>query len=75
MNRSDKWDGYTLGTNIKIISEEESRAMAPDAYLVLPWHFKQNLIEREREYIMDGGSLIFPLPKLTVINKDNIDGE
>lgn len=71
----DKWDGYTLGTNIKIISEEESRAMAPDAYLVLPWHFKQNLIEREREYIMDGGSLIFPLPKLTVINKDNIDGE
>jgi hypothetical protein len=68
----DKWGGYTLGTNIKIISEEESRAMKPDYFLVLPWHFKDSIIRRERDTILSGTGLIFPLPKLEIINKDNI---
>ena len=44
----DKYGAYTLGTNIPIISEAESRAMNPDYYLVLPWHFKEEFIEREK---------------------------
>jgi len=56
----------TPGTNIRIISEEESRNMNPDYYLVLPWHFKEEFIKRETEFISNGGRLIFPLPKLEV---------
>src|ERR1019366_7430661 len=37
----DKYGAHTLGTNIPIISEAESRAMNPDYYLVLPCHFKK----------------------------------
>lgn len=63
----DKYGAYTLGTDIPIISEEESRKMKPDYYLVLPWHFKKEFIEREKETIKNGTKFIFPLPKIEII--------
>ena len=66
----DKYGAYTLGTDIPIISEEESRAMKPDYYLVLPWHFKEEFIERERETVANGTGLIFPLPIIEVITQE-----
>ncbi|MHB8884074.1 MAG: class I SAM-dependent methyltransferase [Methylovirgula sp.] len=71
----DKVGAYTLGTGIRIISEEESRRMRPDYYLVLPWHFKQEFLTRERETIMAGTKMIFPLPEISVITADNLDAE
>jgi len=50
----------------EIISETESRAMKPDYYLVLPWHFRDEFIAREREFIEAGGKLIFPLPEVEI---------
>lgn len=63
----DKYGAYTLGTDIPIISEAESRAMKPDYYLVLPWHFKQEFIEREQETLAQGTSFIFPLPTIEIV--------
>jgi hypothetical protein len=63
----DKYGARTLGTDIPIISEAESRAMKPDYYLVLPWHFKAEFLERERETLARGTSLIFPLPTIEVV--------
>jgi SAM-dependent methyltransferase len=65
----EKFGSYTLGTNIPIISEEESRAMNPDYYLVLPWHFKQEFLEREKEALDKGTGFIFPLPTLDIYKK------
>lgn len=65
----DKYGASTLGTNIPIISEAESRAMNPDYYLVLPWHFKEEFLEREKETLEKGIGLIFPLPKVTIHKK------
>ena len=62
----DKWGAKTLGTNIQIISEEESRKMKPDYYLVLPWHFKNEFIVREKEIIESGTKFIFPMPTLEI---------
>ena len=56
-------------TGIPIISEENSRKMKPDYYLVMPWHFKKEILKREKEFLKQGGKLIFPLPKLHVISK------
>lgn len=56
----------TLGTNIPIISEEVSRAMKPDYYLVLPWHFKKEFIKREKNFLKKGGRFIFPLPNVEI---------
>lgn len=65
----DKWGAKTLGTNIKIISEEESRSMKPDYYLVLPWHFKDEMLIRESETMKNGTKMIFPLPTLEIYPK------
>lgn len=63
----------TLGTDIPIVTEEESRAAKPDYYLVLPWHFKREFLERERDAIMAGTKMIFPLPEVEIVSKDNYD--
>jgi hypothetical protein len=63
----DKWGSRTIRTEIPIISEEESRAMEPDYYLVLPWHFLDEFLERERPYLEKGGRFIVPLPNVRVV--------
>jgi len=63
----DKFGCVTPGTNIPIISESEARAMKPDYFLVLPWHFRAGIIEREREFLANGGKMIFPFPSIEVV--------
>jgi hypothetical protein len=63
----DKFGCYTPGTNIPIISEEEARAMKPDYFLVFPWHFKPSILDREHEFIENGGKFIFPLPEIEIV--------
>lgn len=60
----------TLGTDIPIVSEAESRAQKPDYYLVLPWHFRKEFLQREKETIMAGTKMIFPLPEIEVVSAD-----
>lgn len=62
-----KYGAYTPGSLIPIVSEAEARAMRPDYFLVLPWHFKASIIERERDYLASGGKLIFPLPEIEIV--------
>ena len=62
-----KYNLFTPGTKIKIISENYSRKLKPDYYLVLPWHFKREILIREKKIREKGTKLIFPLPKMHVI--------
>ncbi len=62
-----KFGCFTPGTNIPIISEAEARALKPDYFLVLPWHFKHSILAREKEYIKNGGKFIFPLPEIEIV--------
>jgi len=63
-----KYGRFTPGTMIPIISEVESLKLKPDYYLVLPWHFKGNILEREKEYLKNGGKLLFPLPRIEIVD-------
>jgi len=65
----EKFGRFTPGTHIPIVSESEAKAQKPDYFLVLPWHFKENIIEREQEFLRNGGKLIFPLPKIEILHK------
>jgi hypothetical protein len=62
-----KFGSFTPGTNIPIISEKEAHAMQPDYFLVLPWHFKNSILEREQAFIENGGKFIFPLPEIEIV--------
>ena len=63
-----KWGLKTVGTLIPIVSEQEARKAKPDYFLVLPWHFRKEFIKREERYLQSGGEMIYPLPKLEIIN-------
>ncbi len=63
----DKFGCYTPGTGIPIISEEDAKKLNPDYFIVLPWHFRDSIIEREEVYLKSGGKLVFPLPNLEVV--------
>ena len=63
----EKWGKYTVGSGIKIISEQEARDQNPDYFLVLPWSFLDNFIERENEWRKKGGKFIVPFPSLRII--------
>jgi len=63
----DKFSSYTPGTKIPIIPQDEANKMFPDYYLVLPWHFRNNILEREKKYLSNGGKFIFPFPSIEII--------
>jgi len=59
--------GCTTATGIEIISEETMRAAPPEYLLVLPWHFKAEIVARESEFLKAGGKMIFPLPTFEIV--------
>lgn len=67
----DKFGKFTPKTLIPIISEDEAISQKPDYYFVLPWHFKKGIVNREREFIENGGKLIFPLPEIQIISTES----
>ena len=56
-----------MASDIKIISESDSRNMRPDYYLVLAWHFKKEILKREKIARKQGVKFIFPLPNIEII--------
>lgn len=63
----DKHGCFTPGTGIPIVSEQDAHAQRPDYFLVLPWHFRSNLVAREHEFLKRGGKMIFPLPAIQIV--------
>ncbi len=63
----DKFGAFTPGTGIPIVAEAEARAMRPDYFLVLPWHFRDGIVRREAEFLARGGRLIFPFPEIEIV--------
>ena len=62
-----KFNRYTPGSKIKIVSEKSVKLKKPDYMLVLPWHFKDYIVKRERDFLKNGGKLIFPLPEIEIV--------
>jgi len=65
----DKFGSFTPGTQIPIISETEAHARKPDYFLVMPWHFRENLLAREKPFLDRGGKMLFPLPRIEIVSK------
>lgn len=58
--------GHTTSTGIEIIGEETMRTNPPDYMLVLPWHFRTEIIERERAFLEGSGQFLFPFPEFEI---------
>ena len=66
----EKFGAFTPGSLIPIIPEAQAKAMAPDYFLVLPWHFRENILQRERETLASGVKFIFPLPDIEIVSEE-----
>jgi hypothetical protein len=63
----DKFGSFTPVTLIPIISEQKARELNPDYFLVLPWHFRENILKKERNFHKSKSHYIFPLPKIEIV--------
>lgn len=63
----EKYGCFTPGSHIPIVSEVDAKAMRPEYFLVLPWHFKDGIVRREKEFLATGGKMIFPFPEIEII--------
>jgi len=63
----EKFNCLTPGSHIPIISEIEAKNMRPDYFLVLPWHFRDSILKREKQFLASGGKFIFPFPEIEII--------
>ena len=63
----EKWGRATVGTQIPIYSEERAREANPDYFLVLPYTFLDEFIQREAEWRSGGGRFIVPLPEMRIV--------
>lgn len=65
----DKLGLRTVGTDIPIVSEAAGRAAPPDGLFVGIWQFRESVIARERQFLTQGGAMIFPLPEVDIVTE------
>jgi len=67
VERNPKKVDKMTSTGIKIIMEETMRENPPDYLLVLPWHFKDEILSREKGFLEKGGQIVFPFPNFEIV--------
>jgi GDP-mannose 4,6-dehydratase len=67
VERNSRKIGKMTNTGIEIISEEAMRENPPDYLLVLPWHFRKEILVRETAFLEGGGQFIFPFPHFEIV--------
>ena len=65
--QQEKIGKFFSAIGISIISEEQMRLNPPDYLLVGPWFLKESFIQRESDFMANGGRFIFPLPNVEII--------
>ena len=63
----DKHNKFTPGSKIKIAGESFVKKLKPDYMVVMPWHFKSFILNKEKSFLNSGGKLIFPLPDIEIV--------
>ena len=77
---AEKNGKVTPGTGIRIETMQAaleagpltSLTVSPDAMLVLPWHFREFVINKERAFLEGGGELVFALPDLEIVSSAGV---
>lgn len=57
----EKWGFHTI-TGIPIVDEAHAKHEPADLWLCPIWQFKDYMLQRERWYLEQGGTILFPLP-------------
>jgi NDP-4-keto-2,6-dideoxyhexose 3-C-methyltransferase len=71
IDRNPEKIGKFVPTGQEVRPESEFRESNAKYALVLPYHFIDSFIEREREWLEAGGSFVVPFPSLSIIDKND----
>jgi SAM-dependent methyltransferase len=58
---------FMPGVHVKVVPAERVLEDQPDYLLILPWNFKGEIMEQQREYAARGGRFIVPVPEPQII--------
>ncbi len=61
-----KFGRYMVNSDIQIVQEDEALIRSADVLLVLPWHFKESFRRILKDFLADGGVIVWPLPDLVI---------
>lgn len=59
---------YTPGTHVLVVDKAYANSHIPDYYLLLAWNYLKVILEKENEYLENGGAFILPTGK--IVEKD-----
>ncbi len=62
---------YAPGSKIKILHENDVDQI-PDYYLILAWNFLESFLDKEKQFLKDGGKFIVPIPKPKIMDYSDI---
>lgn len=55
------------GVHVPIVDPKELAARMPDYTLILPWNFKDEIVDQQAEYRANGGRFIVPIPTPAIV--------
>ena len=65
----EKFNLFTPGSNIKIISEKKIKLNQNDYILLLIWHFKKSILQNFKKYNFKNTKYIWPFPTVRISKK------
>ncbi|HEV2270524.1 MAG TPA: class I SAM-dependent methyltransferase [Steroidobacteraceae bacterium] len=63
---------YIPGVRLPIVSPDRILEAQPDYLLILPWNFKEEIMQQQAEYRRRGGRFIVPVPEPAVIQPGSL---
>lgn len=58
---------YSPGMHVPVKHINEARKNPPDYYLMLAWNYKDQIMEKEAEYVKKGGKFIIPIGGIRIV--------
>lgn len=64
-----KCNKFAPGSGIKVIDEDKIETK-PDYYLILPWNFLDDFVEKEKKFFENGGKFIVPISEPHILDNN-----
>jgi hypothetical protein len=60
----------TPGSDIPIVSEDEvlEKSGEGTVFILLPWHFRKNILKKCSKALGDGSKVLIPLPDIEIVS-------
>ena len=64
---------FSPGFHLEVLSPEKISTNRPEYIIILAWRYYKKIIEKNKDYLINGGKFIIPLPQFKVIDKTYLE--